>query len=537
MAQAEMERAGGAVLYTHTDSLLAAASPSGAPMANRPEGASREAPVQQPVPTLSFEAADIAMRSLDSLSPWSAEAVPHVAKLEPENFPTQADEREQCFAYIKGTNRVALYGLTADGDVVVRKHSEHRFALRVDPTDPAAAVLPLESAPPSLKAPGGGRRFVAELWRHLIEVDALGRPVPAPEWFEEPALLKLLVTHRDLAEAAGIEPYGYALRAPASWTEHATAPHEGQAAPSLIAACADPRRWKRASWRDLTTGRRVPGVWAERFDEEREIQEAKPPGRIAVETWSEFARRLRTAPETKMQPPASVAAVFDERRPWAARDYRGPLAHRTISPAALAYTGKESEHFEVVEEGLADLLAPDGVVQVFATTATPPADFVRDVLPVLRTAPPSRIARESGVSATTVKYARQGRMPEPQNRELLTSWAYEHAGKQLLAQGIEPDTDATQRLEQNRAHAPALVIHQRPKNGAAHGLRPAPQAPVRLCQAPGCDLELTGRQRRWCAGHRRSGSARASVARERATSFPTRERPPHRRPPQPQHER
>jgi hypothetical protein len=240
-----------------------------------------------------------------------------------------------------------------------------------------------------------------------------------------------------------------------------------------------------------------------------------------VETWSEFVRRLRTAPETKMQPPASVVAISDERRPRAPRDYRGPLAHPTISPAAVAYTGKESEHFDAVEEGLAELLAPDGDVQVFGKTEASVGDFVRDVLPVLRTAPPSRIARESGVPATTIKYAREGRTPQPQNRALLTSWASEHAGEQLLADGIAPDTDATQRFEQHRAHARALLIHQRPKNGAAEGLRPAPQAPVRRCQAPGCDLELTGRQRRWCAGHRRSGSARASVARAPAMSFPT----------------
>src|SRR5262249_27769411 len=90
-----------------------------------------------------------------------------------------------------------------------------------------------------------------------------------------------------------------------------------------------------------------------------------------------------------------------------------------------------------------------------------------------------------------------------------------------LARGIEPATDASQRFEQHRAHAPALLTQERPEKGDADGLQPAPepQAPVRFCQAPGCDLELTGRQRRWCPGHRRSGSARAN-ARERATSLP-----------------
>jgi hypothetical protein len=522
LAQHVEDRAGAAVLYMHTDSLLVAATPDGAPMGKRPDGGTPTAPRQHPVPTVSFGAADAAIHRLDSLSPWSTDAVPHVAKLEPENFPSHAGEREQCFAYIKGTNRVALYGLTAEGGVVVRKHSEHRFALRVDPTDPAAAVLPLEPGSPSLKAHGGGRRFVAELWRHLIEVDALGRSVPAPEWFDEPALLKLLVTHRDLAEAAGVEPYRYALRVPASWAEHATAAREGRAPPSLIAACADPRRWERASWRDLTTRRRVPGVWTERFDPQREIQKPKPPGRIDVETWGEFARRLRTAPETKMQPPASVAAIFDERRSWAQRDYRGPLVHSTISPAAVAYTGKESEHFEAVEEGLADLLVPDGVVQVFATVETAAADFVRDVLPVLHAAAPSRIARESGVPAGTVKHARKGRPLEPHARELLTSWAYEHLGEQLLAHGIEPATDAAQRFEQHRECTPSWLAQQQPEKGPAVSHLPprVQQPPVRLCRAPGCGLQLTGRQRRWCKGHRRSGSVRASVARARATSFP-----------------
>jgi hypothetical protein len=157
-----------------------------------------------------------------------------------------------------------------------------------------------------------------------------------------------------------------------------------------------------------------------------------------------------------------------------------------------------------VEEGLADLLTPDGVVQVFGKTETPVADFVRHVLPVLRGAPPSRIARESGVPATTVNYARQGRMPERHARSVLTSWAYDHAGEELLARGIEPPTDATQRFESYREHAPAW----------------------RICQAPGCDNPLPPGRRIGCrdahtlAARRVRQTRQLPIARERATSFP-----------------
>lgn len=87
IAQAGIERPGGAVLYMHTDSLLVAATSDGAPIGRRPDGATDSAPHQRPVRVLSFEAADAATGKLDSLSPWDPTSIPRVAKVEPGELP------------------------------------------------------------------------------------------------------------------------------------------------------------------------------------------------------------------------------------------------------------------------------------------------------------------------------------------------------------------------------------------------------------------------------------------------------------------
>lgn len=198
----------------------------------------------------------------------------------------------------------------------------------------------------------------------------------------------------------------------------------------------------------------------------------------------------------------------DPRRPWAPHDYRGPLVHPAITPAGVAYTGKESEHFEAVEEGLAELLAPDGVVQVFGAVEAPAADFTRDVLPVLRTATLARVTRESGVPLGTIEgYTRRGRLPRPQHRAPVTVWAYTYAGACLVGYGIEPATDAARRFAQYREHAPAGLT----------------------CQAPGCGKPLPqGRRVGCCDRHTRSAkrAMQAAVKRTADESFPQGKQPP-----------
>jgi hypothetical protein len=174
----------------------------------------------------------------------------------------------------------------------------------------------------------------------------------------------------------------------------------------------DPRKWERLPWIDQysTKGTRyristtVPGAT-------RQIAHVKSYGDVLQEY--EFHEEAKCADAS--------GAPCDKQS-------FGLLFRRRVAIGSPHFIGKESNKLEEVEEGG----VPD-VSDIYIEYPDPRREQgewskVLSMLVAMSKRQRKKLADQTGLSATTIEYARRGRLPHPRNRAKLLRWARPQTG-------------------------------------------------------------------------------------------------------------
>jgi hypothetical protein len=480
MLEVMVRQAAGCWAFGDTDSLAIVSTREGG-LVLCPGGVEQLPDGSEAVRALSRAEVDDIIARFARLNPYDPESAGgSIVELREKDDSARSGEGEQLYAFVLGTKRYALYALDECGQVIVRKFSEHGLGLRLDPIDPLGPVAadergvadedPADDATPRLVGAAdparGGRRWIEEWWRYLIERHALEREVPEPPWLDRPALAKLTITDPDIAQRLQLPPFNSMLVAHPAPFGHAVGV-DPEHFRLLGPFESDPRRWTRMRWVDLYSGR------AFRITTEP-ITGIHEAGVVHVKSYRDVMDEFLAHPESKLAIP--------DGRPCTRR-YRGVLRRRVVVPGDEHLIGKEGNHPEATEAGLRGI---DDVLTKFHRCDPRDAFFDRYVRPALRTFPRSTITAGVGISARTVERVRAGATPTPNHRRLLYAWAFEQSGKELRTHGLTANNNPRRRFESYLRLGGDL----------------------RVCQGPGCTKKLQGRQRRFHSHACRMAAAR-----------------------------
>jgi hypothetical protein len=430
--EAQIREAGGTIAYMDTDSVAVVSTRHGG-LTPCTGGDERTPDGTAAIRALSHTTVDEIAERFAALNPYDPEiAGGSILELEAENH-TQADgEGDQLYLYVLGSKRYAMYRIADDGRVIVQKYSEHGLGLRLDPTDPTAPVTTADDdiGTASTTSERHGRRWIGELWRYLIETDALGRDVAEPVWFDRPALCKLTITRPYIAQRLKLAPFNFILTAQIkSWQKVG---EEEQNTLRLIAPFeSDPRAWTRMPWTDAYTGTRYK-ITTGNID-------GTVTDRVYVKSYRDIAQEFKAHPEAKL---ARTDGQTAKRR------YRGLLARRKIAAGETIHIGKEGNHIDEIEAGL---LRADEAISRYAPPSIRAKNFAEHVRPVIKTFTVEEIARATSIPARTIERIRAGNTPQIDHEKLLTQWAVSAARKALKDAGRTLPADRRAALRAWRA--------------------------------------------------------------------------------------
>jgi hypothetical protein len=299
---------GGTWAFADTDS-MAVVSPEHGGLIPCPGGPERDPQGRECVRALSWAQIDEIVRQFEALNPYDRALVRgSVLEIEDENYeldPTDPkrkrvlqDNRRQLHCYSFSAKHYALYNLDQHGRPVLPKLSEHGLGHLLDPTVRDPDESPIDQ---TTKA----RKWIKQVWQHIVETDALGLPSTEPEWLDDPALTRTTITsprllapfdERDHKRPSGerIRPYNFGLVA------HVQEPgFQGVPERFLLVAPyeSDPRKRPRLPW----TNAYEPGSKYEIVPDDGTGEQlaSATDGRVIVKTYRSVLADYRTHPEAK----------------------------------------------------------------------------------------------------------------------------------------------------------------------------------------------------------------------------------------------
>jgi len=358
----------------------------------------------------------------------------------------QVGRRQQLYAYAISAKRYCLYGLGGNGYPQIVKASEHGLGHLLNPTDPES----------------DDRDWIRQAWQ-LIVCDALGLWYDEPDWLDQPALSKLVITsptmlypfddyNRERSPRERVRPGSFMLAA-----QVAPFGHPAGVDPSrfrLVAPYeADPRRWRELSWRNIYDGEEYPLAF-----------EGDPsPDVVRAKTYRDVLGLYATQPEPKSNGSGGKPC---------GRDTIGLLRRRPLSMSMLSLIGKESNKLEERAAGLIGCLD-----DVLATYDRGRDAWVELVCPVITDLPTAVLVERSGLDARTIQRIRARKTtPHPRNQAALALIASDLVGERLEEAGIARHAEPLARL--------ALYLDTRERL-------------ERRCQH--CGGELRSRRSRYCS--------------------------------------
>lgn len=340
LAERLVTDAGGSYVFCDTDSIAIVSTQDGS-ILPCPGGTWQATDGGSAVKALSWDEVDRIRARFDELHPYNRDRVPgSILELEKQNYIDNSPnlERQQLYCYAISAKRYALYNRTTDGDVTVRKASQHGLGHLLNPTDPASE----------------DRNWINQVWEHIIRTET-GATADPPGWFHLPAIGQLSVSTPVLHR-----PFDKRNKTDGGWK-----PYWEQVKPfNFMLTAQTDAIWKRPTdaedihrfhlispwnpdpntWLDLE--------WIDRYSSTRKTYRATTKGTTGekglaiVSTYGSTVNNYRTQPETKSLDPVTL-------RPARGRDH-GVLRRRPVSIAAdaIKYIGKESNQLEEVEAGI-----------------------------------------------------------------------------------------------------------------------------------------------------------------------------------------
>lgn len=290
----EVNALGGTYAFADTDSMAVVASPEHCKLAIGGIG-TRGEQVPQEITALSWAEVDEVIGRFDRLSPYEDTFVPHLIKIEAENF--DGDRRREVFAHVISAKRYCLYERSDGGSPVlvsisdsddvpgedlgegVVKRSEHGLGHLCNPYDPDE----------------DDRDWIEEAWHWLVQTD-LGSAEPEPAWFTLPAVSQISAStpggmkafeafNEGKSYAEQIKPFNFLLccfpeaqSRPTGAPFRLVAPYEKDAA-----------KWVSAEWFEVHTGERVKIATVG----------TGGTGLVRVKTYGDLIKAYRVHPERK----------------------------------------------------------------------------------------------------------------------------------------------------------------------------------------------------------------------------------------------
>ncbi|MDX2059480.1 MAG: hypothetical protein SFV24_16840 [Gemmatimonadales bacterium] len=412
---------GGTYLAMDTDSIHIVATEDGG-LVPCPGGPLRDQQGTPAIRALSWAEVDVIVAAVDQLKPYGPAVQDSLLKIESENSARKSTTRRQLYGLALAAKRYVLFNDPPDGDVDLRKRSDHGLGVYLDPTDPT----PRTEAPPE---PDPNEGWMATVWKDFIRRTAGRARGRAPAWYDRPAVVQFTASSPDRLKPytarKGHPPYGERLK-PFNFMLAVNVEPDSVTAPlrrdryRLIAPFErDPRRWWDAEWRDLYSGTRcrvatsgagAPGVVV-----------AMPIRRVIEDYWRH--------PEWKSTRPMRAPHEPDPI---------GLLPRRPVQVLGTRPIGKEAAFVEEAEEGLG---SADDLVVDYRAEPNERATWREIVaaLKTLSTAEVASLARKLGINPRGLWRYRTGKGARPGRRRSLEGWFDQRSRNQV------PESDGASR--------------------------------------------------------------------------------------------
>ena len=378
--------AGGTWAFCDTDSMAIVATEHGGPV-ECSGGPHRTEDGHEAVLALSFEQVDEIVQRFEALNPYDPTIVPgSVLEIEKENYerdPSKSgrvdrDRRRQLHSYAISAKRYALYNLDSQGQPILRsiidepdtedsqpsddedpdtlgelrKHSEHGLGHLLNPGNPE----------------DDSRKWIGELWQHIIRTDGHGQEASEPPWLDHPAVTRSAVTtwelqkrfkpyNRSRSKTEQVRPFNFHLIATVARFGHPTGTNPERFA--LIAPFEkDPKRWRKLEWTNFyEPGSRykiaTPNRKLHPDDQAEDLTLKRARGIVIVKTFRDVLTEYRLHPEAKSLGPDNKPC--DQTTVGLLRRRRVKIASVTRDGeivSAITYIGKESNKLMELASGL-----------------------------------------------------------------------------------------------------------------------------------------------------------------------------------------
>lgn len=324
-----------------------------------------------------------------------------ILKIEDDNFAPKTGKQRQLWCYAISAKRYALFVLGKDGAPALLRStannsddrwSEHGLGHLLNPTDPNSE----------------DREWIAQAWLRIIR-NVLGFRTSAPSFNKLPAvgrtsvsspwvMKSLAVLNRGEPYAKQVKPFNFLLSAHIAPLGHPIGVNPERF--HLIAPFEpNPNKWLRQPWIDVYSqaGQRYRVT----------TSQVRGPKVVGLMTYRDVLREYEYHEELKCAGPDGEAC---------AKKTVGLLARRHVRIAALHFIGKESNLLEEVEEN--SIHDPQSVYTEYPDARRDREEW-DEPLRKLRAMTKSELkalGKATGISFTTLKAARRGRMPHKKNR-------------------------------------------------------------------------------------------------------------------------
>jgi hypothetical protein len=332
------------------------------------------------------------------------------------------ERRQPLFAYSISAKHYCLFNFGDDGELIMRKCSEHSIGQLMDPCDPLMDE-PNDPAddynPDKPTPPARARRWIEESWRWIVQTDGLGMDVPEPWFLDLPALRRRSITTPNLLDALKsyndgkdpreqIRPYNFFVCA--SVAPFGYPPDVDRERFSPIAPFEpDSRKWLDIEW----TNHYRPGSRYRISTEPLGV--SLEPDEVRIETYRHVLNDFRRHPEPKSLGPDGKPCH---------RATVGWLSRRPVTPTSITYTGPQRK----IEEAMAGLVTdPDQVQKLYANTQLAAvSDLVRRTIESFQESA-AATARRAGVSKNSVLKMRHAEPLDRIRREAFDRYAIDRA--------------------------------------------------------------------------------------------------------------
>jgi hypothetical protein len=383
LLECSVRNLGGSYLFCDTDSMAIVASQSGGLFPC--DGGPHLLPDgRAAVKVLTWEEARGIVAKFERLNPYSRDAV-HGSILKIEDVNYRDGNTEQLFGWAIAAKRYALYTHTSSGDIEIRKASGHGLGFLYHPrtkNDPAGDVPP----------------WVLEGWEWILREDQ-DIPQKEPRWFKHPAMMRIAITtpevlkslqaHQvDLPYRDGAKPFNFVLMPIIDETDGYPAGVDANKFTLIAPFTSDVARWYRMRYLNIHDGN-----WYSLAPADRK----RRPYEAGAKTRGDYVRQYRWHPESKNLAPDGGRCNGRTRG----------LLRRTPVIAAWPpnFIGKETDRRW--EQG-EDISIMESEVTKYrpnetARLVSDPALQKQLLKHSIRT-----VAKQAGISETTVKAARRG---------------------------------------------------------------------------------------------------------------------------------